>query len=113
MSLDPLGGSGPHPANGPKVEGDRADGVTPPAKPAGRGGASTSKAVDQIHLSAEVSSAAGSAEEVPRGELTAARLLEIGRRLGDGFYDSGTVLDQVSRAVLRDLEHPGSAAPER
>jgi hypothetical protein len=43
------------------------------------------------------------AGNVPHGELTAPRLLEVLRRLEQGFYDSLEVRQTTARAVRKDL----------
>jgi hypothetical protein len=100
MSIDRLSGKNPKqtdalasPSNGRSEKKSasvpaRSAGGTPPA--------------DQVRISAEAQAAAGS-QDVPRGELPAERVQQLGERIAGGFYDTPEVVELVARSILSEL----------
>jgi hypothetical protein len=108
MTIDRLGTHGapaPDPRKaGPAAKGERVSGSE---SIIGQAHGKASSPADQVILSAEAL-AAGASVNVPRGELPVARIREIGQRLANGYYEQASVIDTVTRAVLKDLSTPGS-----
>ena len=103
MTIDRLTSAGvpaPDPRKaGPATRGEHVAG-TPGTS--GSGPVSRTEPSDQISLSPDALDA-GSTESVPRGELPAARLRQIGERIASGFYDRDQVIDLVAKAVAAEV----------